>query len=300
MKSVSSLRYMGAAATIMVFALTACDNDSANGPDNIVTGQITPSYYYQIDTEQQQIVKHTSGQCNTHFEWDTTVVTNIPTYNYTLSGDILSITNVSPENRSQSPETSSATYVRISGTPGSLDGTWMYSSETGMCAKKIATISGTSFEETCEISPNFDFMQTAGMYYALKSVFTAQDGGTIWGEGASFLFFAYDPSLYLTQLAEITIISKTSTSIEFTRNGRTFLLEILNPQMDDFSYSVTYRITSNGKTCTSNYKRFDITREACSMYYPEPAQYDNSDGIIYNVNQSNQYEFRACFEEMFK
>lgn len=131
-------------------------------------------------------------------------------------------------------------------------------------------------------------------------LFSAQDGLSDWGDGADFTFFI--SSAYMTEslLDECTVISQTKTSMEFIRKDRTFLIEILNPHWNNFSKSLTYKITSNGKSCTSNYKKFDITREACSWYYPEPVKFENSDGIIYAAEQTNEYEFRACFKKMFE
>jgi hypothetical protein len=223
-------------------------------------------------------------------------------YKYTLSNDTLYLNS-----------SGQSVLVRTSGTPGSIDGIWKldhYYNVSGyespaecggfLIADKVISISGTSFEETSELASSFDFTKAQGLQSAMKYVFEAQDGMYSGDGSESGDLYFFETDLNLEKKYEFMVVSRTNTSIEVVRNGRTFLFEILDPQIDNFVQSFTYRLTSDGKSCSFDYEKFSITEESCNWNASEPLVFSNSDGIIYNAVKSNHYEFESCFQKMFE
>ena len=267
-------------------------------------GNPDSTYYYQIDTTLQAIYLHSKGLCmietGTHYVWDSTADINDYVYKYTFSNDTLYLKS-----------TDEAVLVRTSGTPGSMDGTWKVvryynglgyevpGESSGLTANRVITISGDSFKETNELASTYDFTKTMGMHMAMTSIFDAQDGKSN-GSGATGASFFngqdnMDPAMY-----EYTIVSRTTTSIEILRNGRTFLLEIIDPKITNYTTSLNYKLNSNGKSCTYEYESFSITKETCDWEYPEPLVFSNSESTIFGAEKSNHYDFERCFREMFE
>lgn len=297
---------------IALALFAACsDSGTSSDPNNGLDyptkdwGNLDSTYYYQIDTTLQAIYLHSKGQClinsSTNFQWDPSADVNSYVYKYTFSNDTLYLKG-----------NDESVLVRTSGTPGSMDGTWKVvryynglgyevpGESSGLTANRVITISGTSFNETSELASTYNFTKTMGMHLAMTSIFKAQDGmmsGSGSEAGPSFFGSddSQDPMMY-----EYTIVSRTNTAIEILRNGRTFLLEIVDPKISNFKRSLTYKLTSNGKTCTLDYESFSITRETCDWYYPEPLSFSNGDSIIYGAEKSNHYDFDNCFKEMFE
>lgn len=307
-----------AAISIAALACTACiDSESASanplsGPDNSSIDRLNDksTYYYLIDTVQHQVRLHSTAQCKmitgAKYEWDTSADINSLLYNYTFSGDTLYLKHYDE-----------SVLVRTSGTPGSLDGTWKVvryynglgyevpGESSGLTANRLITISGDKFDETSEIASTFDWTNTMGFNMSLDAIINTQDGMSNGpGEASSNHFIESgntDNVAYMaTMLHEFTIINRTTTSLEFARKGRTFLMEIVNPRLGSTGKSVTYRISTNGLTCSSTYESFYINEYACDWNVPEPLAFSNSDGFIYNAEKINRYDFDRCFQSLFK
>lgn len=295
------------AVSAMALALTACGDSSSSSDDSSLTRleSVKLNYYYWVDTEQKEILLHTTGVCRivsaTDYQWDTTAAYDNLAYKYTLSNDTLYLNGLGQN-----------VLVRISGTPGGIDGTWKvvrYYNESGdeipgemggLIANKVITISGTSFDVTGELASSFDFTKTVGLQSAMKFAFDAQDGMHSGNGAESGSSYFYETDLYLEMKYEFTVVNRTNTSIEVVRNGRTFLFEILDPKVDNFVRSFTYRLTSDGKSCSFDYENFSITEATCDWSVPEPLVFNNSDGIIFDAEKRNYYEFESCFQKMFE
>ena len=269
-----------AATSITAITLSACGFSSTSSYDNPDRGSEEDTYYYRVDTDRQQVRLHSNGQCfltETKMKWDPSADIDELVYDYTFSNDTLYLKN-----------TGESVLVRTSGTPGELDG------------NRVITISGDTFTETSELASTFDFTKTMGMQMSMTSLFDAQDGKYNGPGAASDLYFSepmsYDPMMY-----EYTVVSRTNTSIEILRNGRTFLLEVVDPKLGYHERSVTYKVTSNGKTCTSTYETFGITAKTCSLNYHESVAFENSDGVVYSAETYNGYnnKFEKCIKKMF-
>lgn len=295
------------AISAMTLALTACGDSSSSSDDSSLTRleSVKLNYYYWVDTVQQEILLHTTGVCRivavADYQWDTTAANDNLAYKYTLSNDTLYLNGLGQK-----------VLVRTSGTPGSIDGTWMavrYYNESGeevpgesggLIANIVVTISGTSFDQTGELASSFDFTKSVGLQSAMRFVFDAQDGMYSGNGAESGSPFFYETELYLDMKYEFTVVNRTNTSIEVVRNGRTFLFEILDPKVDNFVRSFTYRLTSDDKSCSFDYENFSITEETCDWSVPEPLVFNNSDGIIFDAEKRNYYEFESCFQKMFE
>lgn len=294
-------------ALAKALAQNACDVGSCSSNDRSLTRHesVKLNYYYWVDTVQQEILLHTTGVCRivavADYQWDTTAANDNLAYKYMLSNDTLYLNGLGQK-----------VLVRTSGTPGSIDGTWMavrYYNESGedvpgesggLIANIVVTISGTSFDQTGELASSFDFTKSVGLQSAMRFVFDAQDGMYSGNGAESGSPFFYETELYLDMKYEFTVVNRTNTSIEVVRNGRTFLFEILDPKVDNFVRSFTYRLTSDDKSCSFDYENFSITEESCDWKAPEPLVFSNSDGIIYNAEKTNHYEFESCFQKMFE
>ena len=173
-----------------------------------------------------------------------------------------------------------------------------------MTANRQITISGNNFKETNQIASTFDFTKTTGFYAVVNNVAETQDGSDNGSYGADNQFFhenAYDLLVYSAMTNEYTILNRTNTSIEFLRKGQSFLLEVLNPEVTAFSMSIMLKVSSNGKSCVSEYKDFNMTENSCDWLVPAPLVFSHSeDGFIYAAEYSNKYEFRRCFVSLFK
>lgn len=299
--------YFGlAAASIAAITFTACGFSSTSSwdepPDR---GSEEDTYYYKIDTESKQVRQHSNGQClidSKRMRWDPTADIDEFVYDYTFSNDTLYLKNSGGE----------SVLVRTSGTPGELDGTWRVAryynglgyevpgESSGLTANRVITISGDSFKETSELASTFDFTRTFGMQLSMTAVFDAQDGQYN-GPGAASIAYFSEPVSNDPMMYEYTIVNRTNTSIEILRNGRTFLLEVVNPKLGYHKRSVTYKLTSNGRTCTSVYETFSITEKSCSLNYHESVAFSNSDGVVYSAETYNGFnsDFEKCFKKMF-
>lgn len=298
----------------MVAAIfTACGDDSStnSSSDNNTADRLNDNttYYYQIDTVEHQIRMHSTGRCKiitgSKYEWDKSADVNELLYNYTLSNDTLYL-----------KKNDESVLVRTSGTTGSLDGTWKVvryynglgyevpGESSGLTANRVITISGDKFEETAEIASTFDFTNTMGFQMSLNAIINAQDGMYNGPGEASFSNFigpeSTDPVVYKAATNEILVINRTNTSLEFTRKDKTFLMEIIDPILGSSGMSISYRVSSNGISCTSNYEEFSIREEECDWEVPEALRFNNSDGIIFSAEKINRIDFDKCFQTLFE
>jgi hypothetical protein len=294
---------------IAALVFSGCFGDTSSDPysnrNMAMRGNADSTYYYQIDTVKHEIYQHSRGQCNmgtgSNLQWDSSVDATSLAYKYTFSNDTLYLKS-----------DDQSVLVKTSGTSGSLDGTWKVvryfnglgnevpGESSGLVANRVITISGDSFKESCELASTFDFTKSMGLLAAMRFAFDAQDGkdnGNGSESGNSF-FIKSEP--YVENTYEYTVVSRTNTSIEIVRNGRTFLFEIIDPKVSLFEKSMTYKLTSNGMTCTFNYESFPITKETCDLNHPEPLVFNNNGKTVYGVETSNHYSFESCFHKMFK
>lgn len=293
-----------AATSVTAITLSACGFSSTSSYDNPDRGSEEDTYYYRVDTDRQQVRLHSNGQCfltETKMKWDPSADIDELVYDYTFSNDTLYLKN-----------NGESVLVRTSGTPGELDGTWRVvryynglgyevpGESTGLTSNRVITISGDTFTETSELASTFDFTRTFGMQSSMTALFDAQDGKYNGPGAASGLYFS-EPASYDPMMYEYTVVSRTNTSIEILRNGRTFLLEVVDPKLGYHERSVTYKVTSNGKTCTSTYETFGITAKTCSLNYHESVAFENSDGVVYSAETYNGYnnKFEKCIKKMF-
>jgi len=299
-----------AVASIAALTLTACGVQGPQSPTSSDTKEVDrgseeDTYYYLVDTDRQQIRLHSNGQClitGNKLKWDPSADMDELVYDYTFSNDTLYLKN-----------NGESVLVRTSGTPGELDGTWRvvrYYNGLGyevpgegsaLVSNRVITISGETFKETSDLASTFDFTRTFGMQSSMTAIFDAQDG-MYNGPGAANLQYFSEPMSYDPMMYEYTIVSRTNTSIEILRNGRTFLLEVVDPKLGYHERSVTYKLTSNGKTCTSTYETFDITEKSCSLNFRESVAFSNSNDIVYSAETYNGFDskFEKCFKAMFE
>lgn len=299
--------YFGLVAlSIAAITFSACGFSSTSSldapPDR---GSEEDTYYYKIDTEFKQVKLHSNGQClidEKRMRWDPTADVDERIYDYELSNDTLHLKNSGGE----------SVLVRTSGTPGGLDGTWKVAryynglgyevpgESSGLTANRVITISGDSFKETSELASTFDFTKTMGMQLSIEAVFDAQDGKYN-GPGAANAQYFTDPLPNDPMMYEYTVVNRTNTSIEILRNGRTFVFEVVDPKLGYHERSVTYKLTSNGRTCTNVYETFSITEKSCSLNYREPVAFSNSNGVVFSAETYNGFnsDFEKCFKKMF-
>ena len=303
---------MLSAISVAVFLLSACSEDGVSAPPYSLATEIENTdaiYYYQIDAEQQEIRLHSNGRCRmlsgTGFAWEKSADVNAAAFRYTFSNDTLYL-----------KAGGESVLVRTSGTPGSLEGTWKVvryynwlgdevpGESEGLTANRQITISGNNFKETNQIASTFDFTKTIGFYEVVNNVAETQDGSDNGSFGANNQFFnenAYDLLVYSAMTNEYTILNRTNTSIEFLRKGQSFLLEVLNPEVTAFSKSIMLKVSSNGKSCVSEYKKFNVTENSCDGLVPAPLVFSRSEEeFFYSAEYSNKYKFRRCFVSLFK
>jgi len=295
-----------------VAVLSACGDDGVSAPSYSIATEIENTdaiYYYQIDPELQEIRLHSNGRCRiltgTRYAWEKSADVNATAFRYTFSNDTLYL-----------KAGGESVLVRTSGTPGSLEGTWKVvryynglgyevpGESEGLIANRQITISGNNFKETNQIASTFDFTKTMGFYSLLKDVTESQDGSDNGSYGADNTFFFENASsdllAYGAMTNDYTILNRTNTSIEFLRKGQSFLLEVYKSEVTAFSKSIVLKVSSNGKTCVSEYKDFNMTENSCDWYVPAPLTFSHSDDYIYEAEYSNKYEFRNCFMSLFK
>lgn len=290
MKSRPSMWHFGPIATAAALAafaaltFTACGDDSSSGTEDIGNSDrqsgnsptdIT-NVYFKIDPEQKQMSIHTNGICRikdgTPY-WEDGYDANAAMYHFRLQNDTLVMYH--PER-----EFSEEYYVRLSGTPGNLDGQWQYAAYLNGLNKitpeggnnilngEIIQISGTDAELITSLRDYADFTETEGMYFGMESIFRYQDNDSTRFEkgiysGDEFFFYEVDSFNLDRYHNDYEVLDRTRNSITILRKGQEFTLEVSDIYYDLFTHSLTYKVSSNGKTCSNDFEYHFIQQDEC-------------------------------------
>lgn len=333
MKSRPSMWHFGPIATAAALAafaaltFTACGDDSSSGTEDIGNSDrqsgnsptdIT-NVYFKIDPEQKQMSIHTNGICRIKDGipyWEDGYDANAAMYHFRLQNDTLVMYH--PEKAF-----SEQYYIRLSGTPGNLDGQWQYVAflnfqkqlspyeGNNILNDDIVQISGTDVELSANLKESADFTATKGMYAGMESIFKYQDNDSTLFESKIFSgddsFFDEVDSFNLDRYHnDYEVLDRTRNSITILRKGQEFTLEVSDIYYDLFTHSLTYKVSSNGKTCSNDFEYHFTQQDECKkqdidilIFYEYESLFDEENYAKY-IAHTGREAFEKCFTGLVK
>lgn len=264
--------------------------------------------YYVFDTLNSVLYRHYNGMCyaeNGGMTWYPEMDHSSQAFSYRLSGDTLFFFNTTSLVK---------TYLRETDDGTALGGKWiLLEDESEIFTPEYLIVSGLTAVLEHTIKKDAPVTNTEAFSLMMQDIAAEQDGSwhphqvsdtSGWGPHWH-IYFEKDFETHFTdeELYEFCDpcedIVRTNNSIKFTRKGKQFEISLKDPVHNEKKKSYSFKISSDGKSCTFIAEMIDATKDVCLTKKYWPTEMVENHTYTALGREMNIDEFLECFRGMF-